>query len=118
MDASATGMTPAFTVPGDGAELAGDVTVPDDAGATIKLIVSLSSSTGSGLSIAAEYAVDTVPPPAQIISISFGACEQAAGISGVQFWDSVFSQGAAEGISAFVSSGDAGVAGCATHGDP
>ncbi len=79
-------------------------------GATIDLIVS--SDAGGGIEIASEYVVDTTPVPAQIMSISFGACEASAPVNEVQFWDSVFQQAAGEGISAFVASGDAGAAGC------
>jgi subtilase family serine protease len=46
------------------------------------------------------------------MSISFGACESAAGPSGVAFWDTLFKQAAAEGISVLVSSGDSGASGC------
>ncbi|HTR79308.1 MAG TPA: S53 family peptidase, partial [Gemmatimonadaceae bacterium] len=81
-------------------------------GATIDLIASADSSTASGLSVAAAYAVDTTPVPAHIMSISFGACEQQAGEASVVYWDDLFSQATAEGISVFVSSGDAGAAGC------
>jgi subtilase family serine protease len=81
-------------------------------GATIDLIVSLGTSSMDGLSIAAEYAVDTNPVPAQIMSISFGLCEADVRETSVQFWDTLFSTAAAEGISAFVSSGDSGAAGC------
>jgi len=81
-------------------------------GATIDLIVSLSNNGLDGVAIAAEYAVDTNPIPAQIINISFGACEADAGQSGDQFWDSLFSTAAGEGISVFVAAGDAGAAGC------
>ena len=84
-------------------------------GANILLVVSASSDTVSGLAIAGEYVVDTTPVPARIMSISFGACESDAGSSAVAFWDNVFSQAAAEGISVFVSSGDSGVAGCDEH---
>lgn len=84
-------------------------------GADILLVVSADSSTVSGLGVGGEYVVDTNPPPANIMSISYGACEQDAGSSGAAFWDSVFSQAAAEGISVFVSSGDSGVAGCDDH---
>ena len=69
----------------------------------------------SGLRIAAQYVVDTDPVPAQIMNISFGACEADRTQADVQFWDSLFSQGAAEGISTFVASGDAGAAGCDTY---
>jgi subtilase family serine protease len=84
-------------------------------GATVELIVSAGSATVSGLAVAGEYAVDTSPVPARVVSISFGACEQDAGRSAVQFWDSVFAQAAIEGISVFVSSGDSGIAGCDDH---
>jgi pseudomonalisin len=81
-------------------------------GATIDLIVSANTNTQSGLRIAAQYAVDTSPVPAQIMNISFGACEADRTQADVQFWDTLFSAAAAEGISVFVASGDAGAAGC------
>ncbi|MGC2321752.1 MAG: S53 family peptidase, partial [Terriglobales bacterium] len=87
-------------------------------GATINLVISKSTNTADGIDIATEYAVDTTPVPAHIMSISFGACEFNAGQVGVTFWDSLFSQGAAEGISTFVSSGDSGAAGCDDHNQP
>jgi hypothetical protein len=85
-------------------------------GATIDLVVS--TVAGGGIETAAQYVVDTVPVPAHIMNISFGACESSAGPSGVAFWDSLFSQASAEGISVFVSSGDSGAAGCDAHGMP
>jgi pseudomonalisin len=84
-------------------------------GATIDLVISADDNGTSGLRIAAEYVIDTSPVFAQIMNISFGACEADRTLSDVQFWDTVFSQGAAEGISSFVASGDAGVAGCDTY---
>ncbi len=80
--------------------------------AAIDLVVSADDNGVSGLRIAAQYVVDTNPVPAQIMNISFGACEADRTQADVQFWDNLFSQGAAEGISTFVASGDAGVAGC------
>ena len=82
--------------------------------ATIDLVVSADDEqTGlNGIRIAATYVVDTNPVPAYIMNISFGACEADRTQADVQFWDTLFSQGAAEGISTFVASGDAGVAGC------
>jgi subtilase family serine protease len=80
--------------------------------ATIDLVVSADDNGVSGLRIAAQYVVDTNPVPAYIMSFSFGACEADRSEADVQFWDTLFSQGAAEGISTFVASGDAGVAGC------
>jgi subtilase family serine protease len=100
--------------PGDQGEATLDVTrVTSIApGATIDLIVSSDAGGTDGIGVAAEYAVDTNPIPAQIMSISFGECETTGGKSAVQFWDALFSAAAAEGISVFVSSGDSGAAGC------
>jgi len=81
-------------------------------GATIDLVVSKDNNGTSGLRIAAAYVVDTNPIPAQIMNISFGACEAVRTQADVQYWDTLFSQGAAEGISTFVASGDSGAAGC------
>src|SRR4029077_6868700 len=55
--------------------------------------------------------VDANPVPAHIMSISFGSCESNAGPAAAAFYDSLFSQGAAEGISIFVSFGDSAAAG-------
>lgn len=80
-------------------------------GATIDLVVSLPVAPQDGVNIAAEYVVESNPPIAQIMSISFGLCEAYATQSAVTTWDDIFSQGAGEGISIFVSSGDSGAAG-------
>lgn len=84
-------------------------------GATIDLVVSADSNTVNGIRVAAAYVVDTDPVPAQIMSISFGTCEANRTLADVQYWDNLFSQGAAEGISTFVASGDGGAAGCDTY---
>jgi uncharacterized protein (TIGR03437 family) len=81
-------------------------------GATIDLIVSGSNSSYNGIYIASQYAIDTNPVPAQILNLSFGACEDSGSARGVALWDALFSQAAAEGISVFVCSGDSGAAGC------
>jgi len=75
------------------------------------LLVTASDASG-GIADDAEYLVDTTPTPAQVMSISFGACEFEAGSGGVDFWDALFEQAAGEGISVFVSSGDSGASGC------
>ena len=80
--------------------------------ATIDLVVSADSEGVSGLRIAAAYVVDTNPVSAQIMNISFGACEADRTEADVLFWDTLFGQAAAEGISVFVASGDSGAAGC------
>ncbi len=82
-------------------------------GATIALVISGDSATVDGADFAAQYVVDTNPMSAQVMSLSFALCEADAGRAAVNFYDSVFSQAAAEGISVFVASGDSGAAGCA-----
>jgi subtilase family serine protease len=79
------------------------------------LLVVATAASG-GIEADAEYLVQTTPVPVQVMTISFGECESSAGPSGVAFWDTIFQQAAAEGISSFVSSGDAGASGCDTHG--
>jgi len=86
--------------------------------AAIDLVVSASTLTTDGIAIAASYAVDTTPVLAHIMSLSFGDCEGNQGQAGVAFWDNLFSQAAAEGISVFVASGDSGAAGCDTEFQP
>ena len=82
-------------------------------GANLLLVVATSASGGIGA--AAQYLVNTTPVPAQVMTISFGACESAAGAASVNSWDALFKTAAAEGISVFVSSGDAGASGCDTN---
>ncbi len=50
--------------------------------------------------------------PAAAISISYGGCEQGNGVTFLQMWENLIEEGASEGISIFVSSGDGSVAGC------
>lgn len=82
-------------------------------GASLLLVVATSASGGIGADT--EYLVETTPVPAQVISISFGACEYEAGSSGVAFWNNLFQLAAGEGISVFVASGDSGASGCDTY---
>jgi len=91
-------------------------------GATIDFVTSAPTETTSGIHLSAVYAVDT--NLAGIISVSFGSCEQHLGSTGNQFFNSLWQQAAAQGITVVVSSGDGGSAGCdnfdtqqtATHG--
>ncbi len=93
-------------------------------GATIDLIVSadIKSPSGNlladGSDIATNYAIDTNPVPAKILSISFGVCESETGRTDTQAQNQLFQQAAAEGISVFVSSGDSGAAGCEDTSSP
>jgi subtilase family serine protease len=87
-------------------EIAGGITNFSDI-----LLVAATKASG-GIETDAQYLVQTSPLPARIMSISFGECESAAGPAGVHFWDTLFKQAAAEGISVFVASGDSGASGC------
>jgi pseudomonalisin len=77
--------------------------------ATVKFVTSKSSTT-DGIALSAQYAVNHNIAP--IISLSYGLCEAALGPSGNAFWNGLWAQAAAQGISVFVASGDNGVAGC------
>jgi len=85
-------------------------------GAKIELIVSTDSSTDDGLDIAITYAVDS--SDAKIINVSFGGCEaQGATQSDADMLDMFWQSAAMQGQSVFVSSGDAGAAGCDSQGN-
>jgi len=81
-------------------------------GANLLLVASAASGGNDGIGAAAQYLIQSSPAPAQIINISFGDCESDAGSAGVSYWNRLFQQAAAEGISVVVSSGDSGAAGC------
>ena len=89
-----------------------DVTRAGSIAPNANLVLVVATSSSGGIAADAQYLVQTTPVPAQVMSISYGACESAAGSTGVYFWDTLFQQAAAEGISVFVASGDSGAAGC------
>jgi hypothetical protein len=110
---------PAFTAPpasgvsiGDQLEATLDVMRAGSVAPSADLLLVVATQDSGGIAVDAEYLVDTDPVPAQVMTISFGNCESAAGPSGVAFWDGLFQQATAEGISVFVSSGDSGASGC------
>jgi pseudomonalisin len=78
--------------------------------AVIKFVVSASTNTSDGTYLSAQYIVNHNLAP--VMSMSFGLCEAALGVSGNSFINSLWRQAAAQGISVFVSSGDSGAAGC------
>ncbi|HSS98230.1 MAG TPA: protease pro-enzyme activation domain-containing protein [Terriglobales bacterium] len=84
--------------------------------ATVKFVVSKSTSSSDGVYLSAQYIVDHNTAP--VMSVSFGLCEAALGSSGNNFINSLWQQAAAEGITVFVSSGDSGAAGCDSSGAP
>src|SRR5262249_49664181 len=90
--------------------------------ATLKFVTAQSTSTTDGVILSAQHAVNS--NVADIITVSYGACESRGDVSGgTTLFNQLWQQAAAQGISVFVSSGDAGAAGCdspsattATHG--
>jgi subtilase family serine protease len=78
--------------------------------ATIKFVVSQSTSSTDGVDLSAEYIVNHNIAP--VMSTSFGLCENWLGSTGNTFLNSLWQQAAVEGITALVSSGDNGAAGC------
>jgi len=113
---------PALTAPpvagvsiGDQSEATLDVLRAGGVAPGSSLLLVAATSASGGIGVDAQYLVQSTPLPAQVMTISFGACESAGGPSGVDFWDTLFQQAAAEGISSFVSSGDAGASGCDTN---
>jgi subtilase family serine protease len=110
---------PALTAPpaagvsiGDQSEATLDVTRAGGVSGTDPILLVVATQASGGVEADAQYLVQTTPVPAQVMSISFGACESSVGPSGVAFWDTLFQQAAAEGISVLVSSGDSGASGC------
>ena len=79
-------------------------------GAPIDLVVAGSTDTTSGVDLAAAYAIDNEIAP--ILTYTYGACEQALGATGNAFYNALWQQAAAEGITVLVASGDNGAAGC------
>ena len=88
--------------------------------ATIE-VASCADAATPGVFIALQNLLNSATPPA-IVSISYGQSEPEIGAAGNAFIDSLYQQGAAEGVSIFVSAGDQGAAASdadatsATHG--
>jgi subtilase family serine protease len=86
--------------------------------ATIDFVVTESTDTDftNGIDGSALYIVDNNVAP--ILSESYGACESALGTGGNAFYNALWQQAAAEGITVVISAGDNGSAGCDTPGAP
>jgi subtilase family serine protease len=91
-------------------------------GAMVKFVVSASTPASAGIDLSALYIVEQ--NLADVMSESYGECEQNLGSAGNAFYNALWEQAAAQGITVVVSSGDGGSAGCddfnnqapATHG--
>ncbi|HEV1994389.1 MAG TPA: Ig-like domain repeat protein, partial [Candidatus Acidoferrum sp.] len=90
--------------------------------ATIDLVVSEDTLTAAGIDLSSFYIIDNNIAP--VMSLSFGACEAGLTTAGNNFFNTLWEQAAAQGITVMVASGDPGSAGCdnfntaqvATHG--
>ncbi|HKN76973.1 MAG TPA: Ig-like domain repeat protein [Candidatus Acidoferrum sp.] len=78
--------------------------------ATIKFVVSASTNSTDGVDLSSLYIVDNNLAP--VLSASFGQCEQTLGQTENTFFNNLWEQAAAQGITAVISSGDNGPAGC------
>lgn len=79
-------------------------------GAGIEIVVSGSTATTDGVDLSAAYIVDN--NLASIVNVSFGACEAGLGATEDQFFNALWQQASAQGMSVIVASGDNGAAGC------
>jgi hypothetical protein len=79
-------------------------------GATIKLVVSASTNSTSGVDLSALYIVDNDLAP--VLSESYGACELFLGSGNNQFYGNLWEQAAAQGMTVVVATGDSGAAAC------
>ena len=82
--------------------------------ATVNFVVGASTATADGVDLSAQYIVNHAI--GQVVSTSYGSCEQDMGSTELAFYNSLWQQAATQGMSAFVSSGDSGAAGCYSGG--
>jgi hypothetical protein len=78
--------------------------------ATIKFVISKTTNTTDGVDLSAQYIVNN--NLADTMSTSFGLCEALMTSTELAFFNNLWGQAAAQGITSFVSSGDSGGAGC------
>jgi subtilase family serine protease len=83
--------------------------------ATVKFVTTKSTSSTDGVDLSAQYIVDNNLAP--VMSTSFGECESDLGSAEMLFYNNLWQQAAAQGITSFVSTGDSGAAGCNGGGD-
>lgn len=78
--------------------------------ATIDFVVSESTETALGVDLSALYIVDNNIAP--VMSESYGECEASLGNAGNAFYNALWQQAAAQGITVLISAGDSGSAVC------
>lgn len=79
-------------------------------GASIVLVASEPTTTIDGIDLSALYIVQHNLAP--VMSVSYGNCESRIGNAGNLFYQSLWEQAAAQGITVVVAAGDSGSAGC------
>ena len=79
-------------------------------GAKIDFVESASTEASLGVDLSAQYIVDN--NLAGILSESYGICELFLGTAGNQFYNQLWQQASAQGITALVATGDSGSAVC------
>ena len=78
--------------------------------AQVLLVVSKTTLPSYGVDLSALYAVNN--NVADVLNLSYGACENDFADSDTTFYTNIWAQAAAQGMTSFVSSGDSGAAGC------
>ncbi|HWW22395.1 MAG TPA: Ig-like domain repeat protein [Edaphobacter sp.] len=79
-------------------------------GATIDYVVSESTEVTQGTDLSAIYIISNNLAP--VMSFSYGQCELFLGTSGNAFFNNLWQQAAAQGITVLIASGDSGAAAC------
>ncbi len=89
-------------------------------GAAVLFVTSASTATADGITLSADYAVNH--NVADIISLSYGACESSIGLSGWEYFGAgagtrnqsagLWYQASVQGQTVLVAAGDSGAAGC------
>jgi trimeric autotransporter adhesin len=104
------------TQPGDDGESDLDVEISGGIApnATVKFVIGTPTFNVDGITNSIEYIVEN--NIADILSLSYGSCEEVEGTGGNAFDNAIFEQAAAQGISVFVAAGDNGPAGCDNQG--
>jgi subtilase family serine protease len=77
-------------------------------GATIYLVVSASTNSTPGFDLSAQYIVNHNLAP--VLGASYGICDSQLGSSLTQFYNSLWQQAAAQGITVLMGTGDSGSA--------
>ena len=78
--------------------------------ATVKFVVSETAGSTAGIDLSALYIIDNNLAP--VMTESYGACEASLGTGGNAFYNNLWEQAAAQGITVVVATGDSGSTGC------